>query len=310
MKNILRLLSVLTLAVTSSAAEVYVSAWAANAPGGSPPHLNGGQLRASIAGKPVTVTGVREPGDPLILLLVMDTVGDLSRVDAARRVLTDRIRSMRPEWRVALLRAQGGLSVIEDPTNNAAALADKLNSLPVSGVPGLLDSVPRAASLAHSMLTGARLRVAVLFVTDGSIRDYRGEITAAVVNPSDRGDLSRRFNDRIIQERNASILRSLGEYTAPLFFVHLEERDQTQDIAYQNGIRQFAAASGGSAYFVRNLAEVSTTVERALDMIDSHYSIELAAPAGVRGSVEVRLESEGGLRLNYRATATVVEEGG
>ena len=43
-----------------------------------------GFLRARIDGEAASIVDFQGPGDPIVLILVMDTVGDLSRVDAAR----------------------------------------------------------------------------------------------------------------------------------------------------------------------------------------------------------------------------------
>ncbi|MEZ5393083.1 MAG: hypothetical protein R2724_09460 [Bryobacterales bacterium] len=65
----------------------------------------------------------------------------------------------------------------------------------------------------------------------------------------------------------------MGRYAAPLFFVHLQERTNSLDVAYQNGIRQFAAVTGGSAYFSRGLADVPQLVETTV----TRDSVELCS---------------------------------
>ena len=122
-----------------------------------------------------------------------------------------------------------------DPTRNRRQFVEKLEAASVSGFPGLLDSVEQAAEIASSMLARSPVRVAVLYLTDGEIEDYRGDYVSSVVNPSDSGDLSRRFRDRLIQEKISSLAASLGRFSAPLFFVHLEEQNDSLNVAYQNG---------------------------------------------------------------------------
>jgi Mg-chelatase subunit ChlD len=290
------------LASATLSAQIRIPVWASGPDGRPRTKLAASDLSAWVQDRKVTVMDVRRPGDPLVLLLVMDTVGDLNRIDAARRVPAEHIGSMGEEWHVALLQAQDGLRVVVDPTNNRRQLIEQLNALPVSGFPGLLDSVIEAATVANSIMLRSAVRAAVLYITDGRLEDYRGDYAAAVVNPSDRSDLSRRFRDRLVQERIATTVRALGASAPPLFFVHLEERSSSLDVAYQNGIRQFASETAGEAYFVRGLSEVGVNVRRALERIDLAYNVKLEEPDDLSGALRIRLEAAGPVRLTYRET--------
>lgn len=300
MKKLVQTLVLLVLAAASGSSELRIPLWVA-----SPDDavlLAKQDVQAWVDGEITPVLEVQVPGDPLILMIVMDTVGDLSRIDEARAAISSRIEGMSPEWRVALMQAQDGLVVAEDPTDDKAALVETLEALPNSGVPGLLNAIAPAASTAQSVLAQAHVRVAVLFVTDGSIEDYRGDYSAEVVNPSDRGDLSRRFRDRVIQERVSTLAASLSGYGAPLFFIHLNESEDELDVAYQNGIRRFADETAGEAYFVRSVSDVKAAVDQAWERIADHYSVHLEQPAGAGKAFQVRLESNRGFELRYRET--------
>jgi hypothetical protein len=214
---------------------------------------------------------------------------------------------MRPNQYAALLRAQDGLQVALDPTRNRRQFVEQLESAPVSGFPGLLDTVEQAATIASSMLRRSQVRVAVLYLTDGRIDDYRGDYASAVVNPSDSGDLSRRFRDRLVQERIASIASNLARSSAPLYFVHLEERTDSLNVAYQNGIRQFAAATGGAAYFSRGLADVPALVDQALQEIETTYIVSIEASADWRGSRRLGIFGPAGANLTHRETLEYVQ---
>lgn len=298
---------ILLLVAAAGTSELRVPLWVAD-PGGAPQaDLKAEQIQAWINGDRVAVQDLQNPSEPLILMLVMDTVGDLSRIDAARSAIARHVESMDPQWRVALLQAQDGLRVVEDPTSDHAKLLASLSALPVSGTPGLLDAVAPAASIAQSVLAHSDVRVAVLFVTDGSITQYRGDYSAAVVNPSDRGDLSRRFRDRVVQERVTSLIASLRVFSAPLFFVHLQERNGNLDVAYQNGIQRFAEATAGEAYFVRAISDVESAIDRALGRIGSHYSVRLSAPLSEATPLDIRLEAPEAPQLKYRQTLQLVQ---
>ena len=308
MNTLFRVSAAALLVVVALTAELRVPFWAYGPDGNPRMRVPANNVQAWVDEEAARVKDVKRPGDPLVLLLVMDAVGDLNRIDAAREALGEHVKSMGKEWRIAVLQAQDGLQVIQDPTGNRRLIVEKLDGLSVSGFPGLLDSVSEAAAIAHEMLQRSKVRVAVLFVTDGAIEDYRGDYTASVVNPSDRRDLSRRFGDRVIQEKIATLTRTLQGLTAPLFFAHLEERSDSANVAYQNGIAQFAAETGGEAYFVRGVAEVASLVNQALEAISRHYAVTLDASRDLEGAVKLRLEAKNSVRLTYRPSLEIVKE--
>ena len=264
--------------------------------------LQAEDLQASVDGAKAGIVNVVGPNDPLVLVVVLDLVGDLNKIDAARTKVAEYVTAMQPNQYAALLRAQDGLQVLLDPTRNRRQFVEKLEGAPVSGFPGLLDSVEQTAEIATSMLRGSRVRVAALYLTDGQIADYRGDYSSTVVNPSDSGDLSRRFRDRLVQEKIASIAANLGGSSAPLFFLHLEERTDSLNVAYQNGIRQFAAATGGQAYFSRGLADVPTLVQQALADIEATYIVAIEASEEWRGSERLQVLGPPGSNLTHRET--------
>jgi hypothetical protein len=159
------------------------------------------------------------------------------------------------------------------------------------------------------MLREAKVRVATLYLTDGSIYEYRGDYTSSVINPSDSRDLSRRFRDQLIQERIAGVLGRLEDSWAPLFFLHLEQRQDALNVSYQNGITQFAAATQGKALFCRSVAEISPLLYQALDQIKNQYVITVETPAGSEGAARLRLETPDGGQLLYRERVRIPGHG-
>ena len=157
-------------------------------------------FRAWLDNEEVEVRSVLTPRDNLILLVLLDLAGHLNRVDVARRVLIEAIDDLGPRPYVALLQARDGLQVLADPTRDHEKLEEVISNLQVSRFPSLLESVERASTIADRMLRESEVRVAVLSITDGSIRQYRGDYSNPVINPSDRTDLSRRFRGRVIRE--------------------------------------------------------------------------------------------------------------
>jgi len=270
--------------------------------------LDAEQFHAWVEGKSVQVASAVGPGQPLVLLIVVDWIGDLNRIDRARAILTERFARLDPQWRVALLRAQDGLDVLQEPTDDGELLAAKLAETQTTGFAGLLDAIEPSARIAHRTLEQADVRTAVLFITDGSIRQYRNDYTAPVVNPSDRRDLSRRFGNAIIQEKIAGISDAVAQFAAPLYVVHLEERQLPDDQAYQNGLTEIAQQTGGEARFVRGVADVDAALSAVLDRIAQTYAVTLSPPANLRGAAKIRLEAVSGQKLAHRESFTFVQQ--
>ena len=252
-----------------------------------------GELRVDVDAKPVGIRSVATPDDELVLLLVTDTVKFLDRSDAARDAIIDCLDRLGPKYYAGLMSAQDGLTVHLDPSRGRMKLRDKFQSIAVRGVPGLLDVVKQVSEIADYTLEAGAVRVAVLFVTDGEIEDYRGDYTIPVVNPSDRRDLSRRFRSELILQRIRSISASLRTSQAPLFFLHLARQHDELNEVYQNGISEFARLTGGRALFAAGLQEVPAMVRSLVDEISSLSVVTFEA------------ECEGVHRLEIRSTGGV-----
>ncbi len=246
------------------------------------------QIEVTLDGERVAVRSVQTPDDHLIVLLVMDTVKFPDRADAAREAIVAKLRLLGPKYFAGVLTAQDGLLVRQDPVRGRQKLKAELESLDVRGAPGLLDVIEQASRIADRTLEAAAVRVAVLFLTDGAVEDYRGDYTIPVVNPSDRRDLSRRFRSELILERIRSIVDALERGQAPLFFLHLARKYDDLNEAYQNGISEFARVTGGNALFARGLQEVPAMVEQLLDEIAAHTVLTLEGECGGLLRLEVR----------------------
>ncbi len=100
------------------------------------------------------------------------------------------------------------------------------------------------------------MRVAVLYITDSDIYNYREDYTNPVVNRSDSSDLSRRFPEGLIREEISRLSDNLATAKAPVFIVHLELNRQRLNDAYQNGLLQLAETTGGVGTLCRTRQEI------------------------------------------------------
>jgi len=261
--------------------------------------LEEGSLKASVGGEKAEVVGLHGPDEDLMLLVILDLVGDLSEIDLARTALVRTISEMPDNVYIGLMKAQDGLHVLQDPTKDREVIIKKIGSLQISGTPGLLETIETASHLADSVLEKSWVRMAILYITDSDVRDYREDFTNPVINYSDSRDLSRRFPEGLIRERMSKIDAKLGSSLTPIFAVHLEYSRDRLNEAYQSGLLQVTAATGGEAVFCRTNSEISTAIEAMFRKIIAHYGVDLEVTGRKGENLEVSLQSPTG-PLQYR----------
>ena len=237
----------------------------------------------------VALKNLQGPTSGTILLVVFDTVVDLTRIELARHAVTEALKNLPENHWISLFTAQDGLNVLLEPTANRTALAEKIAAIQVNGRAGLLDTLEPVARLAVSMQQKANVRVSVLYVTDTGVANYRADMLNPVVNSSDTGDLSRRFADRAVQERMSRMAQDLSAFTIPFFMLHLEYRADTLNLAYQSGLERIANDSGGAAQFCRTNDEIVPSLELLLKRLRSGYVLSFDAPKRKRASAKLRV---------------------
>lgn len=285
-------------ALAQQTAVIQVPAW----PGKEDGPLRAESLTASVGGAPATILNVMAPDDDLMLLVVLDVTGDLSLVEEARKALIERINALPPNHFVGVLQAQNGLKVLAAPTPDRPTATGAIRSHAVGGLPGLLNTIEAAARLGGAVIGKAGVRLAILYLTDSRIEDYRENYTNSVVNSSDKGDLSRQFSDVLVRERVSRLVTSLAATQAPVFITHLSYNTDRLNEAYQTGLLALARATGGSASFSRSQAEISFSIGKTLDRILAHYSVRIALPDPKATKAEVTLVGPHTGQMDYRST--------
>jgi len=276
--------------------EVHLPVWTQ----GDPLSLDG--LAASINGGPAHITHLAKPSDDLVLLLVLDLTDDLAAVQQARQELIRRIEAFPPNFYVGVLGSQNGLRVLTEPTADRAIVTAAIQASPVGGRAGLLETVEQAAQIGSSMIAASGVRLAVLYVTDSDIGNYRENFTNTTVNNSDQGDLSRRFPDVLVRERISRTLSSLAATQAPVFISHLTYRNDQLNVAYQTGLISLASSTGGEASISRSISEIPSAIDTLMDRIVGHYSLAVALPGGPDlRKLKLVVDTRNGTQLQYRS---------
>lgn len=254
-----------------------------------------GKLRSFkvfLDGKETSIKSFQAPNSSSIILIVFDTVSDLARVDDARIALQEQFKELSSQYWIGLLKVQDGLSVLQEPTPDRGLLNEKIQEIQVNGKAGLLDSLELISQMATAIMQKAAVRLSVLYVTDSGVGNYRADYMNPVINSSDSGDLSRRFSDRAIQERMSRLSQDLNQYTIPLYFLHLNHRGDTLNLAYQSGLESLAVRSGGQAVFCRTRDEISSALNSLMSRLLAGYILAVDHPNTKRNVVKVQIEAK------------------
>jgi hypothetical protein len=262
--------------------------------------LNIETLSASVDGAPSKIVSVRTPSDDLMLLVVLDLTDDLAAVEQARTALLRRLDSMSPNQYVGVLSSQNGLRVLTEPTADRDIAALAIRSQQVGGRAGLLETIEQAADMGTAIIRKSGVRLAILYLTDSDVNNYREALNNPTINQSDNGDVSRRA-DSLVRERISRMAASLGGAQVPVFISHLAYRTDSLNIAYQTGLIALASATGGSTAVARSNAEIPAVVNSALDRILGHYSVTVELSKSAK-KVAVTLANEAGGSLDYRSS--------
>ncbi len=257
-------------------------------------------FQAAIGRQEASITKVLTPSDPQMILIVLDLSGDLGAIESAKEALTAAIEKLPPTTYVGILRAQDGLSVLADPAQDRKPAIAAIRGLTSNSQPGLLEALEPVERLADSIARVSQVRVAILFITDSNVSEYREDFTNPVINSSDPHDLSRRFPETLIQEKMSKLQRLLAVRETSLSVVHLTYRSDRLNEAYQNGLKQLTETLVGSSEFCRSLTEIPEAIDKALAAIATEYSLLIAIPPHQPNGLQIQV-SAGDLPLVFRS---------
>ena len=153
--------------------------------------------------------------------------------DPAKQALIEQIRKLTPKTYVGLLRAQESLQVLSDPSVDREAIATQIEQQTLSGKTGLLPTIDAIGGIADAMIKKSAVRLAILYVSDGDVKNYREDFANPVINSSDAHDLEHRTTAldaawrhveadfgkeaavRLLEENPRAVLAGVGLNPAP-----------------------------------------------------------------------------------------------
>ncbi len=235
------------------------------------------------------VSGVDSPETPTLLFVALDTVGDIANIDHARAALKLEVRRLGSHYRVGLISAREQIAVLQDPTPDRKTLLQKLDTFSQIGKAGLLETILSIAEFSNGVLQRSRARVAVIFVTDSDIGNYRQDYLNPPVNYSDSRDLSRRFAGRALQEKISHMVSQMAGYQAPIFVVHIDPAQDPLNRAYQNGLKQLAESVEGQLLLSKAGIDIATMIQEAFRWASGFYVLNLTVPQNRRDVLKIRV---------------------
>ncbi len=273
-------------------------------PQAEPEHiLRPTEFAVRVNGKPAPVVSEKSPLDAQMILVVLDLAGDLTNAQAAKDALAAELTQLPVSTLVALIRAQDGPSVLVDPTTDRARISDAIQSSPVTGKAGLLDSLVEIETLADSISRASNVRVATFYVTDSSVSNYREDFSNPVINSSDSHDLSRRFPSALIDEKINKLESEIAVRETPLYIAHLRYSTSTLGAAYQTGLKRLAELTGGWSDFCASTSEIPGAIRDGLAAITSEYTLTVGLPQKLSPALQIRVDTPGeGLAYRSRLT--------
>lgn len=236
-------------------------------------------------------TSLQGPKSPMMLFVALDAVGDVANITEARDAVIHEIHELGSQYWVGLISANEQVTVIQEPTPSRDLFSEKIEQLSQIGKAGLLDTLLPVADLATSVLLKSDVRVAVIFITDSDIGNYKTDYLNAPVNASDSLDLSRRFAGRALQEKITRMSKAISKFQVPILVVHIAPGQDPLNRAYQNGLKQLAEIGGGKCLLSKSVGDIASTIHEAFEWAQSFYLLgfRITAAKGRYADIEITL---------------------
>ncbi|MBY0372398.1 MAG: hypothetical protein K2Q23_00295 [Bryobacteraceae bacterium] len=244
------------------------------------PPLDRAAFRATVNGLEGKITRARGPGDDLVLVIVLDLCGDPALIDTARDALSEQLPKLPPNHWIAVMKAQDALQTLADPGPDREKTLAAIREYGATGKAALLSTIEEATRVAQRLLTKASVRVALLYITDSNVYNYREDFTNPVINSSDTRDLSRRFPDQLVRDQIQKTSDRLSRFEVPLYLVHLNYFSDPINESYQRGLLQLSTESGGAGVFCRSRGEISSAIEQVLAEAARHWNVTVETSRG------------------------------
>jgi len=242
---------------------------------GSPLQITQDNLRLTQEKGPITPTAFLGTESPVLIIVVFDTTGDMTYIDAVRKELVKFVEVLPPSVQMSVMTANDGLKVVQKPTADKDLLGKAILNYPTKGYPGFLENIVSVTDFTDKYLLKFPIRVSVLFITDSDIYKCRKQYTSA--------DLTTEA------QRDRELLQ---ETFTPVFVLRLPTGNtDTMSRTYEGTIRDISRATCGETEFIMSPTGVSPSLATSLFRIHETAFVGYD-PADIKPNKEYKLNVE------------------
>ena len=286
------LLAILALALPAGAAAqvppvIKIPVCLLGADGKPAADLPGLDFRVTQGGAVLHRTHYWGPESPILIVLALDTTGNLTWIDALRNELAAFVAQLPPNVQVMVVTVNDGIRVVQNNTNDPGLLDRAVRNYDITGRPGFLENLESLQEKSDRIFERFPMRVATLFVTDSDIYGYR-----------------RRFSSSDFTTEVERIKAKLQGFYAPIYVLRLPS-----EAAQAQVLRGSTAADGtpidSSAVESANRSTENITGETVTTASSAQTNNEIKARVSSRdqgGDEKMRRTYEGAILEIARET--------
>jgi hypothetical protein len=142
-------------------------------------NLPGVDFRVTQSDQVLPRTHYWGPESPILIVLALDTTGNLTWIDTLRGELAAFVTRLPPNVQIMVVTVNDGIRVVQNNTSDPALLAQAVRNYGITGRPGFLENVESLEEKSDRIFERFPMRVATLFVTDSDIYGYRRRFSSA-----------------------------------------------------------------------------------------------------------------------------------
>ena len=185
-------------------------------------NMPGVDFRVSEGDTVLTRTHYWGPDSPILIVLALDTTGNLTWIDTLRDELAKFVAQLPPNVQLMVVTINDGIRIVQNNTSDPHLLTQAIRNYDITGRPGFLENVESLEEKSDRIFERFPMRVATLYVTDSDIYGYR-----------------RRFSSSDFTTEVERIKTRLQGFYAPIYVLRLPS-----ELAQAQVLRGSTAADG------------------------------------------------------------------
>ena len=119
------------------------------------------------------------PESPVLIVLALDTTGNLTWIDTLRNELAAFVAGLPPNVQIMVVTINDGIRVVQNNTRDPKLLTEAVRNYDITGRPGFLENLESLQEKSDRIFERFPMRVATLFVTDSDIYGYRRRFSSS-----------------------------------------------------------------------------------------------------------------------------------